>query len=131
ALLRRDTIRWIPHAIRRQRTSVGWREARSSRPAAGTGEPAILPPRYVLLPARSGRGALLSGRIRYLRQARAAYARAETDCRERRRSVPLRLQRSGGGQDSGAQQPLPANERGPCALRISRNRSGVRRVPEG
>ena len=53
--------------------------ARRPRAAAGAGQPALLPPRHLLLPARARRGDLLPRRVRRLRPAGADDARPEAD----------------------------------------------------
>src|SRR5262249_57299813 len=93
--------------------------------------PVLIPPRLWLLPPRAGRGDLFPGRLRRLRTARVANARPEADPRDGSGGVPLRVQRGGGGQDGGSQQPLPGTVRESIEGGLSTDRGGVGRVLEG
>ena len=69
AVLRRCPVRRLSHPQRRSRPPVARAEARRPGPAAGTGRPALLPPRHLLLPAGRRAGDLVSTGVRRLRPA--------------------------------------------------------------
>ena len=69
ALLRRDALRGLPHALGRAAHQWVGEKSRRPRAAPRTGQPALLPPRHLLLPARAGRSTLLPRRLRRLRPA--------------------------------------------------------------
>ena len=79
AVLRRDADRRLPHPQRRAEPADHRRAARLPGDSAGADRRALLSPRHLLLPARAGRGDLVSRRVRRLRPPRADRADSHAD----------------------------------------------------